>query len=89
MVKKDDDGRYLTELPTKRCTEADYLKFWPVDPNESTRLQNLKKSDSLFCIDWTNEAIELYGVETRGGKFQSLDIQVVPCHVTETVNGKK
>ena len=49
-------------------------------------VERLKKSDGLYCINWTEAGIDLYGDPNVGDDFFSaLDISAVPCHLKTNV----
>ena len=85
---KDNVSAPFRQLPMKKCTKADLSKFWALDQSEQGRLKYFLQHDALYCIDWTDETIELWGTE-KSGSFASADIMVVPCHFKETAIGGK
>ena len=63
------------------CREKDYLKFYPTDLKSRSKLERIKSDPNkkLYCIDWEEVDIELFGLESTGD-FAYLDIAVVPCN---------
>lgn len=78
----------MIHVPIKKCIEEDFSKFWPMSTSEQLRLNTLRKNDNIYCIDWTNEALQLYGSEAKGD-FSALDVAVIPCHMKETLIGRE
>ena len=64
------------------CQEDDYAKFFPANENAKDRLNKMQNEDgrNLFCIDWSDESLELYGTEASGN-YGLIEISVVPCNV--------
>ena len=63
------------------CTDADLDKFYPVDSKSTERLNLFKTmaDRQLYCIDWDNADIDLYGSEASNN-VGLLEIVVVPCN---------
>ena len=49
-----------SEIPMKKCAEEDYQKFWPSDKVKA-KLDLFKQKQGLYCIDWADETINMYG----------------------------
>ena len=84
-----DGERMLTELPIKRYTEADLSKFWPVAQAEKSRLEMLKKKNSLFCMDWSVETIEMWGTHRVKWKFWGCRHFNRPMPLKGNIDGKQ
>ena len=50
--------------------------------------ENAEPASGLVCIDWASQEVDLWG-DSADSTAQSgtLDVQVLPCHVKETLLG--
>ena len=73
------DGIWTTRsIPIYRCQEADYEQFYPPELNSVQRVETLKKENELFCIDFLEADIEMWG--TMGsGTYSSFEFVLFPC----------
>ena len=64
-----------------KCTDDDLEKF--NEPRESfqSRIESIKKSGQLHCLDQTSELVKIWG-ERDSDHFGSIEVLAVPCHST-------
>ena len=69
------------EVPIFPCRDEDYAKFYPLDERSSPKLEQTLRDPNreLYCIDWEEANVELYGLESTGN-FAFLQIAAVPCN---------
>ena len=80
-----EDGEWTPkEIPIYQCTDADYEKFWPLVDSEKARLETLKENKGLYCVDWTDETINMYGTEASGNTGIT-QVAFFPCHVMDSL----
>ena len=68
------------------CTEKELEKFHPPEKRSIGSVDRLKKGGGLFCLDWENLDLDIYGV-SGDGRFSNIGFLAVPCHVKETSLG--
>lgn len=63
------------------CSDAYLENFFPVESKsaELPYFDEVKGDRKLFCIDWENEDVDLYGDESTE-IFGIVEIVVVPCN---------
>eukprot|EP00353_Schmidingerella_taraikaensis_P010908 CAMPEP_0185574734 /NCGR_PEP_ID=MMETSP0434-20130131/6118_1 /TAXON_ID=626734 ORGANISM="Favella taraikaensis, Strain Fe Narragansett Bay" /NCGR_SAMPLE_ID=MMETSP0434 /ASSEMBLY_ACC=CAM_ASM_000379 /LENGTH=131 /DNA_ID=CAMNT_0028191391 /DNA_START=210 /DNA_END=605 /DNA_ORIENTATION=+ len=73
------------ELPIYPCTDKDYQKFYPLDDQSKSRFDVMNKriDQQLFCTDWENSGVDIYGLEATGN-FAAVDIMAAPCNLKLT-----
>ena len=52
-----------------------------MDNAEKARLEAFKQNQGLYCIDWTDETINIYGTKSSGNSAQ-IDVKILPCHIS-------
>ena len=68
------------------CTDEDLAKFHPPEKRSVNSLERLKKGGGLFCLDWDELDLDIFGV-SGDGRHASLAVLALPCHVRETAIG--
>ena len=74
-----DDVYTSTYYPMHLCTDADYAAFYPIESRISSKVNKMKKSNALYCLDWDKIDFSLHGTWTSGDDYDALDIIIVPC----------
>ena len=61
-VRKRNNGKDSFRLvATYKCTERDYMKFYPPQKASRNMVDSYRSSDSFYCIDWDSADLVLYG----------------------------
>ena len=77
----DGDTEWQTLHP---CSEAELAKFHPPKNQVTAREVNaLQAGSHLFCFDWQQHALEVYGQRNSGGEYAALTINLLPCASVE------
>ena len=74
------------EIPVFPCRDEDLEKFYPVDEHSQSKIEQIKaiESQQLYCIDWEEANIELFGAESTQN-YAFLEISAVPCNLKLTL----
>ena len=70
------------------CTNEELAKFHPPEKRSVSSLERLKEGGGLFCLDWNSLDFDIFGV-SGDGRYSSLAVLALPCHVRETALGAK
>ena len=63
-----------------KCTPQDFEKFYEPNVKSINRFTQFKENGGLYCIDWEEADIAVWGSRSSGN-FGALDIMAVPCHM--------
>ena len=76
-----NDQSESRELPIYACRDQDFAKFYPIDEKSKSKLHAMKTDPKkqLYCIDWEQAQIELYGLESVGNASYFM-VSAVPCN---------
>ena len=79
LVEDVDGEKAWKPLKSHPCNETDFAQFYKVAKRSEKRLQELKDTDALICLDDLQEhKIEVYG-EDEHTNFQRLEFLLLPC----------
>ena len=64
-----------------RCTEEDYSKFNPVNPQSQFLFEEIKKGEKrgFYCIDWEDDDLYIFGDE-YDKEYQRIEFLLTPCN---------
>ena len=68
------------------CTDEDFKKFYPIEKRSAAMFESYRKNGGLYCIDWQNAKMELFGTWRYDSHFSAVDIMVAPCGMSYTLN---
>ena len=69
------------EVPIFKCRKEDIAKFYTIDNRSSRKVESILSDSAkyLYCIDWEQAQIELFGIEATGN-FAHFEIAITPCN---------
>ena len=78
---KNPEQRRIEEIYIQmhQCTEEDFKKFYPSNNRTMKRIQKFKISGNMYCLDWQENNLPLFGSWREGNNFAAIDIMAVPC----------
>ena len=80
-VREQVDGvRKHRLLETYRCADEDFHGFYPPDKLSAKIVDEMRSTNSFFCIDWKKAEFDLYGDKLTSASYSQIDFMAVPCH---------
>ena len=62
-----------------QCTDDDFEKFYTIDEGSVESVNNARKANEMWCLDWTALQFDIYGTWRTDDRYATLDVRMIPC----------